>query len=456
MNKAQNVMLIVLDTLRADTLYSNLDKFLAFSKLAENGTVFRNAISTASWTVPSHASMFTGMYLNEHGMHEAFENNVLVDAVRNFPDSATPLPEIFRKKGYNTYSVVNNNMLGKGTAFERGFDLVESIGPFVLQEKYGEKMKQIVGEENLDLIDSLRLENSKLKSLKALGPVKALKLARMHAEWKKEWKAFDYPRKKGAMETLDAMEKENFAEPFFSFTNLMEAHEPYHNSMDFSKLVRYYAVGSHTGEWPDRVRMDAELEKMRTSLFSNVENLDHFFKGLINHLKDRGQYENTSILVVSDHGQCFGEHDYVGHGYLLNDYLVNVPMVLSMPGSKREVSEKLVSTSDVYGLLASMIDGESVTFPDRKFIFSESYGVAEVSWKKQLGDNYRKYRPMVRKRIWSDVGYSMLVNGSRGEIEEFALNGKQKNPGDNREIISDLLTELSIFTGSEDFNIPEL
>lgn len=455
MNKPANVMFIVLDTLRLDTIYNNLKRFPAFSKLAEISTVFNSAISTASWTVPSHASMFTGMYLNEHGIHASFNNNMLLDSVRKFPDRCRPLPSVFRKAGYNTNSVVNNNMLGKGTAFEDGFDRVESVGPFVLQEKYREKMKEIVGADNLDAVESLSAGDSKMKLVRAVGAAKALKLAKMHREWSNEWKGFGYPEKKGAVEALDSIISANLKEPFFSFVNLMEAHEPYHNSIDFSRMVRYYSVGALTKQWPNREQMESELGKMRKSLYSNVENLDRFFSGLINHLKEKGLYENTAIMVVSDHGQCFGEDDYVGHGYLLNDYLVKVPMMLKQPGSDRKESDIHVSTSDIYGVLSSLAEGNPGYFPERDYVFSESYGVSEATWKKQLGDIYKDYMPMVRKRIWSSDGYSLLVNGSTGEIEDFSFRGRLERPADHRDVVSDLLTELSIFTGNEDFRIPE-
>lgn len=456
MNKPANVMFIVLDTLRLDTLYDNIDRYPAFSSLVDQSTLYNNVKSTASWTVPSHASMFTGMYLNEHGIDSSYENDSFFDLVKKFPSKCNPIPVEFRKRGYNTYSIVNNNMLGKGTAFAEGFDELDSVGPFVLQENHRETMREIVGKDNLEIIDAIEFGGVKLKSLLALGPSRALRLYNMQRNWKKEWKKYDYPRKKGAGESLKSISNMDLKEPFFTFFNLMEAHEPYHGAKGFAKVVRYYSENSYTGKWDGKAEKEAELEKMKESLPANLASLDNFLGGLISHLKEKGVYDNTAFVVVSDHGQCFGEDNFVGHGYLLNDYLVNVPMILKMPEGRKKVNDDYISTFDVYNVMKSIANGESADFPKRDFVFSESFGVSKPTWKKRLGDLASKHKPDVRKRIWSKEGYSLTVNGSKGEIEEFSYRGKPEKPDDHREAVSDLLTELSIFTGSENFTIPEI
>jgi hypothetical protein len=122
------VVLVVLDTVRADAAHG---PFL--DDLAARSTVYRHARSTSSWTAPSTASLFTGLYPTEHGVTGGFRAQqraagvdvVLRDpdiALRGMPAEVPTLPERFRAAGWRTLGVASNVNIGTELGFDRGFD----------------------------------------------------------------------------------------------------------------------------------------------------------------------------------------------------------------------------------------------------------------------------------------------------------------------------------------------
>ena len=117
----QNVVVIVVDTLRADRLaaYGHEPDTTPFlSGLAERSVVFENAWSTSSWTAPATASLFTGLYPSQHGVltgMSLFRRNQVFDEwvgkttkLNTIPDELETLPEYFAARGYRTYGVADN------------------------------------------------------------------------------------------------------------------------------------------------------------------------------------------------------------------------------------------------------------------------------------------------------------------------------------------------------------
>ena len=135
--KAAPVILIVLDTVRADHLslygYNVANKNLeAFSK---DALVFDTCIANSCWTLPSHASLFTGLYPNEHGAHGDLNRKIIIGDFEGDPlprplnEKLVTLAEIFRENGYRTMAVVSNNIvLGRDMNVHQGFDVYECFG----------------------------------------------------------------------------------------------------------------------------------------------------------------------------------------------------------------------------------------------------------------------------------------------------------------------------------------
>jgi len=126
-----NVVVIVIDTLRADRLpfYGHVVDTAPFlTSLAERGLIFDNAWSSSSWTAPATASIFTGRYPNQHGVrlglragqHRAEE--VEEYELNRIPDELMTIPVFMRSLGYTTFGVSANPNVDPRLGFERGFD----------------------------------------------------------------------------------------------------------------------------------------------------------------------------------------------------------------------------------------------------------------------------------------------------------------------------------------------
>ena len=132
-----DVLLIVCDSLRKDIMqvYGGEAKTPNLLKLKEDAVVYENAIAPSSWTFPSHVSLFTGLYLNEHKVHET-EKDKLLDLTKfNLDLKAERLAEYFSNKGYHTLGISNNPMVSVQTAFDIGFQNFFMIDPFPVSKE---------------------------------------------------------------------------------------------------------------------------------------------------------------------------------------------------------------------------------------------------------------------------------------------------------------------------------
>ena len=119
-----NVILLVLDTLRKDSIYpynQNLNT-PTIKKLIEDSVVFPNAVSPASWTLPAHGSIFTGKYPSKSGIHENLNDIADFSYLMDSYEGKT-MSEFFSQNGYNTYSYSQNNLIGGDTGYSRGFHI---------------------------------------------------------------------------------------------------------------------------------------------------------------------------------------------------------------------------------------------------------------------------------------------------------------------------------------------
>ncbi|MCB9915928.1 MAG: sulfatase [Planctomycetes bacterium] len=135
-----DVLLVVVDTLRPDHLgFQGYERETApfLAELAARGAVFERAFSTSSWTAPSTASVFTGLYPPRHGVVQGFfahfhqaggEQAAPADLVlQRLPGDHPTLPELFHAAGYRTYGLATNLNIGPEIGFDRGFDRFERL-----------------------------------------------------------------------------------------------------------------------------------------------------------------------------------------------------------------------------------------------------------------------------------------------------------------------------------------
>jgi arylsulfatase A-like enzyme len=373
--KRPDIIFIVLDTQRVDrlgcyggngrqtdkshptaSLTPNLDRFAAQS------TLFEQAIAPAQWTVPSHASMFTGLYPTAHQVTQSSQS---------LGPDRPHVAEVLRAAGYQTVGFCNNPLVGiLNNGFKRGFDTFYNYGgafpslpesstnlPWPLNhltEKYTQFLRRIsypiqnfFGQSDLAFSISLNPFLTPLWS----------KLANFKGQNERSVKDV----------THFLAKRENGADkrPLFLFFNLMETHLPFWPPPEFVDKVAPYMRGSREAQaimsrWNrDAFRWQSPLDEPLTELESRVLNdmydaevayQDAYLGPLLETLAQRGRQGNTLTIIVADHGDSLGEHGYMGHAFVGYQELVHVPLLAQWPqrwpGGRR--IDTPVSTRRVY------------------------------------------------------------------------------------------------------------
>ncbi len=327
-----NVLFVVLDTLRADRVSSaGYDRTTTpyIDRLARDSTVYTRAHSIAPWTLPSHMSMFTGLTPGQHGATwEAFGTpaDLSLEDILNrsftLEDPDVLLPRRLRKLGYSTVGFTNNAWISQRTSFGDGFDVFYEMWKErrALRNGYGWLPPAIKIDDEVDAGDA-GVTLLKFKTHLLNQPLQ---------------------------------------EPFFLFFNFIDPHFPYSPP----PMWRYaYSLDRALGERMAGFKfseqaLQAGARPVDVSSFSpfydaEVAYLDFVVGHLIEWLRQTGYYDETLIVVTSDHGEHLGERNLFGHQFSVGEELLHVPLVIKYPGRRdhREIDDPLVSNLDVYGTI---------------------------------------------------------------------------------------------------------
>ncbi len=457
MRNNPNIIIIVLDTLRRDVLQNyngtaitpNIDTF------SKEAIVFKNPIAPSPWTVPSHMSLFTGLYPGEHNVHEDLDTGDKKALDKIYDYESKTIVEKLREKGYNTLGFSTNPWLSPNTGFDRGFNSFtffssEYMAPDEIAavddyKKYGKNRKKAAF--NLVL-------NGNFKEL--------LKYYNIHRRILKRKEEVDYPYRKGADLIVNAIINSSFEEPFFTFINLMEVHEPVSKwELDKDDRIIKYMDISNKSPIPEKL-----MEQTRKDYKKSLSMADLEIGKLIKHLKSSKIYENTLIIVTSDHGQALKEpyqYPYYGHGNFLYNEIIEVPMIIKFPDTRKiEQKEGYQNLVNIPKLIENTIDNNFEDSITENVVFSESFGPvhdieglikngilpAELDYQKMIKNMFYP-----KKAVYKN-NYKLVVNGLEGTVDEFTFKKKQIEVKEYPEIFKDLVNELSIFKGTERFQLP--
>ena len=307
---APNVLLLILDTVRAKSLglhggAAGVSPHL--DRLASRSIVFERAQSPAPWTLPSHASMFTGRW--PHETSASWD--------RPLDDTHPTLAEALAERGYATAGFVANLLyastpLGLDRGFARYEDFPISPGQVVLSTSLG---REIVTH------DGLR------------------RLAGWHEVLNRK------PADGLNRDLLDWLDRRPASRPFFAFMNFFDAHEPYEPPAAVRQ--RFVDPGfrrddvSHTHSLlrgVDARRVDgwamspAEARNELGLYEASIAALDARLGELFDRLEERGLLDGTLVVITSDHGEQFGEHGLFGHLQSLYQPVTHVPLIVRLPG----------------------------------------------------------------------------------------------------------------------------
>ena len=280
---ARNVLLIVMDTTRADhlSLYGyGRDTSPHIDRWAANGVVFDNAWSTTSWTLPSHASLLTGRPTFEHG----------ADRGARFDNRFPVLPELLRRHGYVTGAFIGNTIwLTPEYGFDRGFQRYSVHTP------YADAVRTVWGRK----LYSTLIEERNIRSLTVRKDA-----ARINAD---------------LLQWVDS----HPGRPFFAFLNYFDVHDPYQPPPPFDT--------KYTGDVPDARDQKKRYRRQINGYDGLVAYVDEQLGVLRRELERRDLARNTIIILTADHGEALGDHNEPQHGRNLHRPVLRVPLVVIDP-----------------------------------------------------------------------------------------------------------------------------
>lgn len=303
---ARNVVLLVIDTLRADKLrpFDPASRVEAptIERLATEGTVFRLAQAPENWTKPSVASILTGLHPQTHQQKTGSAA---------LPSSALLLSEHLKREGFGTGGFVANGYVSDRFGFEQGWD------------HYTNYIREGKSTEAKDVFEEA-------------------------ATW------------------IEA----NKDERFFAYIQTIDPHVPYDPPADY---LRMYDPSVYTGQVkprmtgellerakrrPPAVVFDPDDQRRLVALHDGeITQHDHYLGTFIERLVDLGVWEDTLLVVTSDHGEEFNDHGSWGHGHSIYQELLHVPLMFRLPSTvpAGQVVNDAVSTLDVSATVTELL-----------------------------------------------------------------------------------------------------
>ncbi len=330
--RASNVVIVSLDTVRYDDLGcfgSEIVDTPTIDAVAEQGICFDNAIAPMPLTGPSHMSIMTGFQPDSVIGHGVKSNGTPLS--EDIPTLAT----ILDAAGYRTGAVISGYPLSRGASrLERGFHYYQDI----LDES---PVNRFLPHAIWD-ITTIRMARKVYRNLENLRP---------------------YPVKTADLVTDQALGwlEENSDQPFFLFVHYFDAHYPYEPPAPFDSMY----MSDYDGPWKDKfyyyLRLleeipnftEEDFEYFRAMYRGEISFLDSEFRRVIEWGEERDIWDNTLLIVVSDHGESFEHNYYFSHTDRVYESLVRAPLIIRDPdavadGISGERVDTLVNLSDIF------------------------------------------------------------------------------------------------------------
>lgn len=344
--RSPDVLVILFDCLRATDFPGGRDPVsdMPFAThLMNQSYIFPFAISPAPWTIPSHASLFTGLYPWETHVH-ALRSLNLGEGIPTLADRLGLL-------GYRSLCLSANPFVSPRFGLVRGFDDAAWAG-------WWESFVR-VDRENAPNVLRSRLTGEGASGDRTLewlrdGPFGGL--LRSAAQWSFRYpsgldagnrlvqKVRDPSRRQGVShapwierELSRWLAKQPPGTPTLVFLNLTDTHEPYypdpelvHGFREWTRLTRVRQDYSNAvgGDWKPT---NAQTQRLRELYRQMVHHLDVRLRGIVDAYETSGRWDNTLTVITSDHGQALGEHGMMFHLLRLDDPLVRIPLWLRPP-----------------------------------------------------------------------------------------------------------------------------
>jgi arylsulfatase A-like enzyme len=400
---APNVLLVSIDTLRPDHLgcYGyRRDTSPALDRLADQGVRFSTVAAASSWTLPSHASLVTGLYPANHGAWQMA--NPISPAV-------TTLAQLLQRTGMRTCGMVSFHLLSAGYGFARGFDTYRELH----QDARG-----------------------------GLRQVRAEEVANRAIHWIGN----------------------NRTEPFFLFLHFFDPHWDYDPPPPYDRIYNPGYRGKMTGAYrsllkyikyrPDKpgkngraaqpaaepgmerevTIAEGDLRQVLALYDGEIRYTDHHLGRVIDALRLYGLLDKTLVVVTGDHGEEFMEHGSLeGHAWTMYEEVIRVPLIMRFPdglGGGRTVGRQVRNIDIMPTILdwlqlngPSALEGKSLLPAIRETC--TIHGGCEMAPEVAFGET-RRFN-LTRASARSAAGRKVIFTNGGTAVEYFDLN---RDPGE--------------------------
>jgi arylsulfatase A-like enzyme len=388
------IVLVVLDSLRYDVFYNYLEKdespFL--KSFVESNVDFTGATATAPWSLPSHASMFTGMYPREHG---ALRANTRIGK-----DTPTLINRL-NDHGFTTACFTANGFINPEFGFSGWDHRPDHYG----HARFPDGDSPLSDETGISKIfDALgQVANSE-------KPHKSL-LNAIYAQAKRSPPVADDHGKIMTRDLVQWLDQLPRREDLFLFCNYMETHD-YHKQL--SSLYKRLWNVAHKSDLDtiqsklrrtdldpnEQVFSDQESSLFKRIMMDELRYVDHLLDNINSALHQNGRGDDCVFIICSDHGEGAGEQGFVYHALGgLTEPIVRVPLIISAPNQRGSTIKKRVSLSWLYSSVLNFINDN--TGPDLL--------------------DYKTFEPLVASE---NTMHILDIIDSKADIDEYYLKNR--------------------------------
>ena len=375
-----NVLLVVIDTLRADRLGlfgHEPDNAPRLREFARTATFFRQAVSHAPWTSPSVASLLTSRFPGEMGFADSQGPKV-------FPRQFLTLSEMLREEGYETAALVSHTFVGHQVGFDQGFDIWDQ--------------ENAQGSERVS------------------SPSLVAKASRFLRE-----------RRRGGA-------------PFFLFVHLFDPHfryvrHPGEAPGDAGQPMAAVDRNRRETTVEDLSRPSPGLARDELELYDGeIRFTDRHVGRLLDELRELHLFDTTLIVVTADHGEMFMDRGipWIGHGTTLYQELIHVPLVVRVPGQTQGfIVDQRVGLIDVVPSLAKLLElslPDAVELRGRALPLGDPHAWSLVSSVPQFAETRARGR-WLQSAVWG--GWKLIVDRVSDRRELYRL---ADDPGETEDL----------------------
>jgi arylsulfatase A-like enzyme len=414
-----NVLLIVMDTVRADhmSLYGyERDTTPNLRKFAGEASIYNRAIAAGDVTLSTHGSIFTGLHAREHGAHFTLPH---FPRGRPLAENFETLAENLSKKGYATLGIAANvPFLSPYYGLNQGFLYYDNRVPVSFFGK----------------VDSYYIRQSIRNVLTIFASSSELdKTFRSALDINEE-----------VFTCLNKLKKKQ--NPWFLFINYMDAHDPYLPPAPFDtlypgklenfNLITYRKIGKEIIKLERKLTVQ-EYNHLLSQYDGAIIYMDFQIANLIEKLRELEFYNNTLIMITSDHGEVFGRRNLIYHGVSVYQDQVHIPLIIKYPNIKEpHTVDKVVSTVDLMPTIINVLGYEIPTnIPGKSLLklkrrqqtaaFSESFPI------DRLVSLHPKFK---RTEVAAFFGNFKLIDSTAGKRELYDLS---KDPNETKNLYSE-------------------